>query len=141
LIDKTYSLDLSQDPQVVFDYVTDPWKIQEWAPYIQSVKVDPPGPLKPGSVIIQTVRNRDAVWKITEFEPPTKCVYEADYWYATAKVAYLVTPTQSGCRFTIREQGRRSGLMRWLGPILSLIDAYYRRRQMDQIQQGLEPYR
>lgn len=137
-MDQTHSVIINRPAEVVFRYVTDPANIPSWAWYIEEVHVEPPGPLGEGSEIHQTVRGRESVWHVTAYEPFHRCVYEADYWYAVGVVTYLVDDLGDRTRFTIQDLGRRKGGMRLIGPVLDLIDAYYRRVLLRIVKQTLE---
>lgn len=137
-MNKVYSVFVERPVEEVFAYVTDPYNIPRWAPYVADIKVEPEGPLEVGSEITQTVRERQSIWTVTELVPNQLCRYEADYWYARAQVVYRVEPANGGTRFTIHDQARRPGLMKLASPILNLIDSYYRRKQMEVIKEELE---
>jgi hypothetical protein len=78
-VEKTYGVVVHRASKDVSDCVTDPFNIPSWAWCIDEVRLVPPGPIRVGSEIHQTVRGREAVWKVTAFAPSRLCVYEADY--------------------------------------------------------------
>jgi uncharacterized protein YndB with AHSA1/START domain len=137
-LDQTHSVIIDRPAEAVFRYVTDPANIPDWSWYIEDVRVEPPGPVREGSQIHQTVRGRESVWHVTAYEPFRRCVYETDYWYAVGVVTYLVEDLGDRARFTIRDLGRRKGAMRLLGPLLDLIDAHYRRVLLGIVKETLE---
>jgi uncharacterized protein YndB with AHSA1/START domain len=137
-MDKRYSVLIDRPAQAVFNYVTDPMNIPSWAWYIEEVRVHPEGPLQVGSEIHQTVRGREAVWRVTAFEPFERCTYETDYWYAAGVVTYTVETQGDKARFTILDRAHRKGYLRLLGPVLDLIDAHYRRVQLKIVKETLE---
>jgi len=137
-MDRTYRVDIDCPATTVFNYVTDPKNIPSWAWYIEEVRIEPSGPVEVGTEIHQTVRGREAAWRVTVYEPVERCVYEFDYWYAAGSVTYLVEDLGARSRFTIHDSARRSGAMRLLGPILDVVDAHYRRVQLEIVKETLE---
>jgi len=78
-MDRIYRVDIDCPATTVFNYVTDPKNIPSWAWYIEEVRTDPPGPVGVGTEIHQTVRGREAVWRVTVYEPFERCTYESGY--------------------------------------------------------------
>ncbi len=78
MIDRVYEALIDRPVHEVFAYATDPYNVPRWVPYVEKVEVRPDGPLGVGSEIVQTVRGREGVWRVTEYVPNAYCKYEAD---------------------------------------------------------------
>ena len=139
MFDHELSILIDRNPTDVFEYVTNPENIPQWASYVQEATLTPAGPIGVGSQIKQTVRGREVTWDVTAYEPNSLCKYEADYWYASnAEVTFRVEATQGGTKFTVHDKGERKGFMRLFAPILSRIDQRARKQQMATIKEILE---
>lgn len=139
MVDYELSINIDRPVPEVFEYVTNPANIPQWATYIQEASHSPPGPIGVGTEIKQKVRGREVRWLVTAFEPDSLCKYEADYWYASnAEVTFRVEAIDGGTRFTVHDKGQRKGFMRLFGPILDWNDYRVRKQQMATIKEIIE---
>lgn len=139
MVDYELSIIIKRPVAEVFEYITNPENIPEWATYIQEAVPIPDGPIGVGSQIRQKVRRREVIWEVTAFEPDTLCIYEADYWYASnAQVTFRVEAVEDGTKFTVHDKGQRTSVMRLLAPILDWNDKRVRKQQLAAIKEILE---
>ena len=139
MVDYELSIFIDRPIDEVFEYITNPENIPQWASYIQQATQTPAGSIGVGSQIKQIVRGGEVTWEVTAYEPNSLCKYEADYWYASnAEVIFRVEASQGGTTFTVHDKGERKGFMRLLGPILGWNDYRVRKQQMAIIKEILE---
>ena len=139
MVDYELSILIDRPAAEVFEYVTNPKNMPQWASYIQVATLTPAGPIGVGSQIKQVVRGGEVTWDVTAYEPNSLCKYEADYWYASsAEFTFRVEATQGGTKFTVHDKGELKGFMRLIAPILGRIDYRVRKQQMATIKEILE---
>ncbi len=139
MLEYELSIYIDRPVEEVFEYVTNPKNIPQWATYIQQASQTPAGPIGVGSQIKHVIRGREVTWEVTAYEPNTTCKYEADYWYASnAEVIFRVQASKGGTTFIVHDKGERKGFMRLLGPVLGWNDRRVRLQQMATIKEILE---
>lgn len=138
----TVSILIDRPPDVVFDYVTDPQATREWIPAVESVLVEPPGPIRTGSRITQRGRVRlrtiEGTYEVIAFEPGRVATYQLEMSFITMEVTMRVDPEGTGTRYTQHVKGGFKGPWRVLEPLTRMFGPRRRQRLLEDIKRRLE---
>ena len=126
---QTASILIDRAPKVVFAYMDDVTREQDWQPNLRSAAQDPPGPSRIGTRkrYVSRFMGRDIenTYRITELDPGRRVVYETDEDSAVDVRSEVVwEPRGSSTWVTMTVEGRPKGFLRFLpGKVL---EAAYR---------------
>lgn len=118
---------IDRAPEVVFDYVTTPALWKTWHPATVSVREAPNRPLWTGETLVEHIQmfgHRDEIqWTVLSCESPKTWEIGTDHRNGTARIKYVISETEGGCRFhrTLTFRAKRwplrlfaSTLIRWM---------------------------
>jgi carbon monoxide dehydrogenase subunit G len=116
------TITIRQAPEVVFSYLTDIEKIQQWSP-VENMKLLTSGPVDVGSQFSQTVsilgKSFESVTEVTANDPPTSYAFKAISGPMTFEQHFTLTPTTEGTKLDTTIEGEPGGLLKLAGPVLA----------------------
>lgn len=115
-------------PEVLYAYVTQPWRWHEWHPSSRSARADAQTlavgdgfdeviELQPFAPLPSTLR-RDVRYRVCEAEPGRRWVVEGTMRSGWLRISYQFEPDGNGTRFERTLEYRAQGALRLLLPIL-----------------------
>jgi carbon monoxide dehydrogenase subunit G len=135
------TITIGQAPEVVFSYLTDVEKIQQWSP-VENMKLLTNGPVGVGSQFSQTVsilgKSFESVTEVTANDPPTSFAFKAISGPMTFEQRFTLTPTAGGTKLDTVIEGEPGGLLKLAGPALAPAVNKQLNDQFQQLKQLLE---
>jgi uncharacterized protein YndB with AHSA1/START domain len=137
------SFTVARPPEAVFDYLTDPSKVDEWQTAKTSVEALTVGPPRLGSRVRERTKppggkEFEQVIEFTEFERPHRVrthVVEGPY---PVDGTWSFEPRDGGTRVQFVAEGQLKGVMRLLGPLAARMIARQFRGYHENLRRNLE---
>jgi uncharacterized protein YndB with AHSA1/START domain len=116
------SIDIECDPQEVFDYVSDPARLPEWQPAVETAAVDSSDGRRVGMrghEVRRTPAGRRTVrWEVTECEPASRWAVRGVNGPLRAHVTFTFAASATGTRVEQRTWLEPHALGRLLQPLV-----------------------
>lgn len=127
------SIHVDATPEEVFDLVSDPMRIPEYVPIVLDVFDVSEGPIGPGTTLKEHSKPGPFVtvtrWRIAEYEPPRKHVWEGHQVDMEMTLTKKITPQGSG---TLYEQWMEYRYLPRLRPLGWLLEKLVVQRKIEQ---------
>lgn len=117
------SIDIEQDAETVFDYVSDMRTEADWNPVVKSMRLESAEPIGVGSRYVGTFGGLGtATMEVVEFVRPSTWTTQTVEARMPFRLVGRVTPQVAGAvRLTMRIELRPTGFMAVLAPVMRLM--------------------
>jgi uncharacterized protein YndB with AHSA1/START domain len=117
------TIEIARTPADVFAFLTDPAHRPEWDRSVVSETLLTPPPVKVGSSIRTRMevmgRDLEFDWRVREFDPPHVMSAVSDSGSLPTTLRFVFSATETGCRVQARIEGRPTGMLALVEPIVS----------------------
>jgi uncharacterized protein YndB with AHSA1/START domain len=117
MIDFSTSIEIQRPVAIVFDYLIDIERTNEWANTIAEARQISDGPFGEGSKIIEVVdlgvRKSEVVWEVTEYVPSQRCTYNTDNDIGKTQVTYTFEPLGTSTLLSTHLKSQLMGFLRY----------------------------
>ena len=124
-VDLSASIDIDEQPSVVFDYVMDVTHDAQWRTGVVEAAFTSDEPMQVGSTGYDTVsangRTMQATWTVTEVRDGVLARWLLDSGPIEGTGGYICETGPTGTRFTLEADVTPTGAYRLLGPVFGMI--------------------
>jgi uncharacterized protein YndB with AHSA1/START domain len=143
VIDFTIETRIGRSPEEVFDYVTDPAKLDTWQTNTVSAVREDEGPMRVGSRLREVHRapggkEMGSLVEVTAFERPRAFGLKVVEGSLPVDLDIGLEPTDGGTLMSFRGHGQPTGAMRLAQPLLQRVLKRQFASQCDTLKQVLE---
>jgi len=111
------SLPVDATAERIWDALTTPEEMELWLGSIKNVGTEDCGPLRPGSTLIFTARNKPASSTVVEYVERRALTLRSVQGPVSATYAYRIQPGQP-CQLSLEIECKASGLLKLLQPLI-----------------------